>query len=496
MSAGAYDPAAGHGPATTDSVPPPPPGEGLASEGPVGQVPNGTAPTGAVADPADQQGAAEDTTTRPLSPADREQTRPITAASAGLASEGLEGDRSSPYALAGQEQSGWQRDPQAQQQPGLAARERTPMSPAARKRLRLSAIVAGAVVLLLVLAFATVKIVNATVYSPEHVVEDYFNAVVDGDAQVAADTIDPNVGSDQRVLLTNDVYQNATKKITEYDVKDIDVADGGESATATVAVTQDQRATDTQVNLVKSGGTLGLVQWKIDPQQSGLYKTIDYTVPAGTDTVVVNGQEVRVTEGAAPSASSSAGYVDGSSTEQSGTTVSLTVLPGQYTFDAPKGGTYLTYGEDQQVMVETDGDSHDVSFRQRLTAKAFDDAVAKAQTKLDQCAAVREFEVPACGFDTSYSGSHYRNPSWSITKYPKYAVSNSTYGGSSSSSSEEDVDPSRKLYVVSTSSGTAKLDYQYQGFDDDWDDEDTQQTISGYFPLEVTADQLTLGDTE
>ena len=64
--------------------------------------------------------------------------------------------------------------------------------------------------------------------------------------------------------------------------------------------------------------------------------------------------------------------------------LSLTVLPGEYTFAAPKGGKYLTYGDDQKVTVTADEDTSSalsgstVEFRQRLTEQAVTDAAAIA----------------------------------------------------------------------------------------------------------------------
>ncbi|TDP53571.1 hypothetical protein DEU33_1668 [Kocuria sp. AG109] len=309
-----------------------------------------------------------------------------------------------------------------------AVREAAPLSPRAKKRLKICGIIAGALVLVLILAFAGVRIANATVYSPEHVVEEYFDAVVDGDAEAATNLIDPNVPSAQRVLLTGDVYKDAGQRISGYDVKDVEVADDGQSATATVSVTQDQRSTDTTLQLTRAGGVLGLRQWVIAPDQSGLYKTVRVSVPAGQDTLTVNGHEVSVPASSA-SPSPTSGYHRRSVFEEDPDALSLTVLPGEYTFAAPKGGKYLTYGDDQKVTVTADEDTSSelsgstVEFRQRLTEQAVTDAAAKAKEKIDACVAKKEFKVAECRLNSYYEADdEHRNPSWSVEEYPTFML--------------------------------------------------------------------------
>jgi hypothetical protein len=381
-----------------------------------------------------------------------------------------------------------------------APAEATPMSPRTKKRLVITGIVAGSLVVLLALGYGGVRVVNATVYDPEKVVDEYLGAVVDGDVDRAVEIIDPNVASAERVLLTDAVYSEAGQRISDYEVDGVEVGSDGETAVADVSVTQDGRTTDQQLNLRKAGGSFGVVQWEIDAQQSGLYQTIDYVVPEGEETVTVNGTEVDVPEGSgmsSPSPTSDYGSSSGSGSSSEPRLATFTVLPGQYEFAAPSGGKYITYGSDQKVTAAVDGYAEPVAFDQKLTDAALTDARKAANAKLDECAQVREFEVAECGFD-HYDTDRERNPQWSIETYPEYSLSNDSYTSlfsSSSGSDPDEVDPSSTLYLVTTKDGKAGLTYERRSYDDKWEDKDDTQSISGYFEVELSADQLELVDS-
>ena len=108
------------------------------------------------------------------------------------------------------------------------------------------------------------------------------------------------------------------------------------------------------------------------------------------------------------SPSPTSGYHRRSVFEEDPDALSLTVLPGEYTFAAPKGGKYLTYGDDQKVTVTADEDTSSalsgstVEFRQRLTEQAVTDAAAKAKEKIDACVAKKEFKVAECRLNSYY----------------------------------------------------------------------------------------------
>jgi hypothetical protein len=377
-------------------------------------------------------------------------------------------------------------------------REPKPLDPKTKKRIKVGAIVVGVIVLLLALALGGVKIANATINNPDKVVKEYFDAVKKGDVEKAVDTIDPNVKSDQRALLTKDVYDKADKKITDYDVEDVKISDDKETAVAKVSVTQDQKTSDVDVNLRKKGGSFGLVTWEIDKDQSGLYRTVEYKVPQGVDSVKVNGTDVKLPESAtaSPSPSSSSYGFYGSDDSSSAQTMTFTVLPGQYKFSAPEGGKYITYGSDQKVDSTIDGGSEEVSFEQKLTDQALADAVTRANAKLDECTQVKKFEVDACGFKTYSSTDDDKDPQWSIKKYPDYGFSNTAGSIYSRSSSDlEEIDPSHDLYLGTTKSGDAKVDYQHKSYDDEWKSRDSTSSISGSFKINISANDMSIDDS-
>ena len=101
---------------------------------------------------------------------------------------------------------------------------------------------------------------------------------------------------------------------------------------------------------------------------------------------------------------------------------------------------------------------------------------------LDRCAQSTEFEPEGCPFGYSIYGDDedYRNPRWSIQRYPTYSVS--SYGN--------------QVTFTTDRSGEVRLDYQYnEEYDDepaDWTDRDTTSSVSGYGTVSVSGDELTI----
>lgn len=376
-------------------------------------------------------------------------------------------------------------------QPGNMGEPREPMSPKTKKNIKIGFFSLLGLLGLIGLAFAAVAILNATMFNPKNVVSSYMDSVKNGDVENAVSTIDPNVSSEERALLTSEVLAGADKKVSDYEIKDVEKADDGEHAVAQVRVTQDQKSSDVSLNLVRSGGILGVNQWEIAPEQSGLYKTVDVAVPNGVDGLTVNGVTVKVEGGAKATASpSSSSYSDSSSANSQ--THHFVVLPGEYTFKAPEGTKYITFGDDQKALASVGNDSSStVQFQQSLTSEVLADAKVAANAKLDECTQVKEFSVDECGFDSYHSGDDYRNPSWTIESYPEYALSNSSYS-SYSSSDMDSVNPNQPLYLNVSKSGEAKLTYEYKNYDDEWEERDDTENISGYFVVEISGDTLNL----
>ncbi|WP_159717968.1 hypothetical protein [Actinomyces marmotae] len=94
-----------------------------------------------------------------------------------------------------------------------------PMSPRARRRLKL---VTGAVVACLALLmgfFIAVEMLNSQ-RTPEKEVEKYLDLVAAGKASEATAMVDPGVSNDQRALLTDSAMSAATSRITVVDVEE------------------------------------------------------------------------------------------------------------------------------------------------------------------------------------------------------------------------------------------------------------------------------------
>ncbi len=345
-----------------------------------------------------------------------------------------------------------------------AAQEpREPMDPAKKKKIRLVAIIVGSIVLLAVIAAIVFSVVSRTAFGPDKKAEELMEAVVSGDAQRATELADPNVTTQQRGLLTNDIYGAAENRISAYEI--IDTTVNGDSATVDARVTQDNVTSDVTMNLVSDGREGLFKSWRIENPDSLLYQQVTVQVPAGVEKMNVNGNAVSIPNESEPHA------------------VSLTVLPGDYDMSVDAPSKYVTYGEAQTAEVRADDRfvSDTVQFSTEHTPELVEEATRVANAKLDECAASGSFDPEGCsfGFNSYDDNEDYRNPTWTITEYPEYEV----YGTGDS------------LTLSTSKSGEATLEYQYNSeWDDDepadWEDQDTETSLYGSGDLVVTGDKV------
>ncbi|MBD2763720.1 hypothetical protein IEE91_00650 [Kocuria sp. cx-455] len=340
---------------------------------------------------------------------------------------------------------------------------REPMDPAKKRRIRLLVIIVGSVILLAVIAAVVFSVVSRTAFGPDKKAEELMEAAVNGDAQRVIELADPNVSTQQRGLLTNDIYSAAENRISSYEITDTTVT--GNSAVVDATVTQDNVTTDVAMNLVSDGRDGLFKSWRLESPESLLYQEATVQVPAGVDTMNVNGNPVSIPSEAEPHS------------------VSLTVLPGDYDMSVDAPSKYVTYGEPQTAEVRADDRfmSDTVQFSMEHTPELVQEATRVANAKLDECAASGSFDPEGCsfGFNSYADDEDYRNPTWTITEYPEYEV----YGSGDS------------LTLSTSSAGEAKLEYQYNSeWDDDepadWEDQDTETSLYGSGDLVVTGETV------
>ena len=353
--------------------------------------------------------------------------------------------------------------------PGATTRmpaQRAPMDPATKKRIRLIAIIVGALILLAVLATVAFSVLSRTVFGPDNQAEDLLRSVTDGNASQAAEIANPNVSSGQRALLTDDVYGAAQNRISSYELKDTTI--DGNRATVNATVTQDGVTTPVALPMVSDSRDGLFKSWRVD-ETAGvpLYQALSVEVPAGVGELSVNGKKVPVDAQGQPH------------------TVEYTVLPGDYAVGVGSSSKYVTYGGDQVAEIRAGSPSSApvMSFQPSFTPALEEDVTKQLNATLDRCARSTEFEPEGCPFGYSIYGDDkdYRNPRWSIQRYPTYSVS--SYGSQPTFTTDR--------------SGEVRLDYQYnEEYDDDepadWTDRDTTSSVSGYGTVSVSGDKLTI----
>ncbi|MEV6584466.1 DUF4401 domain-containing protein [Kocuria rhizophila] len=346
---------------------------------------------------------------------------------------------------------------------------REPMDPAKKKRIRLIAIIVGAVLLLAVVAAVVFSVLGRTVFGPDKQAEQLLQSATNGKATAVTEAADPNVSTSERALLTDEVYGAAENRISSYEIKDTRI--DGDHATVNATVTQDGVTTPVDVPMVSDSRNGLFKSWRVD-ESAGvpLYQSFSVEIPAGVSELTVNGQKVAVDE-----------QGEAHSTQ-------FTVLPGDYAVAVSSTSKYVTYGGEQVAEIRAGSAplSSGMAFQQSFTPALEQDVTKQLNAQLDKCAKTAEFEPEGCPFEYSIYGDEkdYRNPVWSIEKYPTYSVSRSPFD-------------SGEISFTTTKSGEARLDYQHnEEYDDDepadWSDEDTTTSISTSGTVVVSGDKLTV----
>ena len=310
--------------------------------------------------------------------------------------------------------------------------ERKPLSPAAKKKI----LIGGIVAIVLIVLGIVYGVLNSTVFSAKSVAESYVSALANGDYDKASGIADPQVGKDQRALLSNNVAKADNATISNPHVDSVKTGNG--TTTVAVSYTLDGTTINENLSLNKSGTRfLIFPNWQIT---TPLVKSVNVTVPDCVETLTVN--KVAVT----------ARNVE----KTDGNVWKLRLYPGMYSI-AAKSTDYIS-GEPTTFRTDKQDDSQ-VELAVTATNKLESDLGDAVNAKLDKCAESTEASPDSCPFGYSiYDDDQYRNFAWSISRYPEI----------------KDIDLENGSFT--TKNGRAKVTYEWK-IVDDWNPEDSSVTF-------------------
>lgn len=280
------------------------------------------------------------------------------------------------------------------------------LSAKGRKRLLVSAAVTA---LAVVLAVGSAIAVNAVKPGPDQPVQDYAQALMDGDARKALEILDPDVPNEERTLLTNEVLGAAENRIDGYSV--ISSRISGESAQVRAELRQGGRRYEQTFTLTKNRPELLDDHWKL---QAFPLQNVTVFADAPVPAVSVNGVTV-------PASQNGATGLD--------TNISLPAFPGSYSVGLPDSEKYLS-ADDEQVVI-SGGSLPQAPETARLTVKASEALVQETSRQvaaaLAACEKSTDIEPEGCPFSWFAFGD-VRNVKWSVTTDPDYGLTRSFDG--------------------------------------------------------------------
>ncbi|WP_283996003.1 hypothetical protein [Arthrobacter sp. zg-Y1143] len=273
-------------------------------------------------------------------------------------------------------------------------------NPKRRKRLIIAGSVAGGLLVLLgVGGYFGYQYMDDTVYSPRVQAEEYLQALVDGELEKALDMAPADSDLDNS-LMTDEVYSKVENRISGFEITDVAV--DGDKAEVSVDVEQGGESEAMKLSLSKAGTEAVLFKkWKVDAPL-GTW-SLRYMMDADVTGTAVNGVDFKAPE-------------DGRK---------LAVMPGDYTFSAPNGTKFVSYGEDEVMNVGLDSQESlmGVGFLPEITDAARDEIKAQTRAHLDAC--MKSTELLPKGCPNKADGedpNNFRNIKWSMTREPTYAV--------------------------------------------------------------------------
>jgi hypothetical protein len=264
------------------------------------------------------------------------------------------------------------------------------MDPKKKKRVILLSVVAAAVVLLLAIGGIVAAVVVGANNGPEALVRNYLTAISEGKAEEANKLVDPGLGEEETVLLTDDVLRESPEFISKPKVSRI--SSSRDSAYASITYVLDGRTYDATLDLSKDDG-----KWTIDkPLLSTIYMYSSTNTKAS-----VNGTTVDFTDKG-----------------------SIQAYPAVYDIGAPEGD--LFEAEAQTFTAGTGGKANYEGIELGLKpTKALTDAVQKeVNAHLDECVASTDTNPEGCGLriPTYLDFSSVSSVAYKVNTYPTVTV--------------------------------------------------------------------------
>lgn len=335
--------------------------------------------------------------------------------------------------------------------PAVPQGEGKPLDPKTKKTILIVCIVAGALIVLGIVY----GVLNSTVFSAKSMAESYVSAIASGDYDKANDIADPQVGKNQRKLLSNSVAKTDNATISNAHVNGVKSGNG--TTTASISYSLNGETVDEELTMHKSGNKfLIFSNWQIT---TPLIKSINVSVPSSVESLTVN--KVAVT-------AKNAEKTDSGEWQ-------LRVYPGTYNISV----TSTDYIVSETVVFRTNEDSDSPTTLKVTTTSKFKDALSTAvNNALDKCAESTDYAPENCPFGFRvWDEDNYRNFAWSISIYPKIDEVDLDYG------------------AFDTKTGKAKCTYEVKD-GDSWDPDDDSTTFnaSGSFAIKDGKVTVTLDD--
>lgn len=297
-----------------------------------------------------------------------------------------------------------------------------------------------------------------TVFSERNVVNDYVNAIANGQYAKATKLVDPGVSNEARALFTDAIARDPKDRIQQVSVGDItkDTAQNGRKHKVTVTYTVNGVKQSSTLTLEPSGKRFLIFDsWKIT---TPMIEKRDLAIPSLLDSIVVNGVTVKL-----------AGYEAGGS---SGTSYSLPSYPGMLRISAPKSPYW---------------ESETVSSGETAGATAILELTATQKLKQAVMDLVRQ-KVKACVASSALSkeGCDFSNGS-----FESYSTSSTAYTDITRTVTQEPAfDSSDSLDISAGTFRTSRIDvsihYKYRYSEDEpWQDGDTSDSgrLEGTFSV-------------
>ncbi|GAA2848655.1 hypothetical protein [Paenarthrobacter ilicis] len=281
--------------------------------------------------------------------------------------------------------------------PALAPRE--PMTAQAKRKLGLILGAAGLAVVLIVGGFIAVDVIKGN-NGPDKAVAGYLQALQNGEASKAMAIADPGVANDQRILLTDEVYSKAGKRIDRFEVVSTNVSN--DTATVVAAMYQEGRRQQTTYRLHKSNPEFLDDHWVMD---SATPRNLRISSDTPVKTLLINGQSVDVNLSDSRS-------------------VTYPALPGEYTVELPPSEKYLAAPKlTTMVTIGTVSTSSTASLKVEASEALKSEVTSQIDAYLAECVKSTEARPANCPLN-NYSSSRYtKNFRWALTTKPTFVVS-------------------------------------------------------------------------